>query len=93
MAARSAVQPANQAVWVMGIHRDEFRRIDGSWKISSLAFEFQYYTPNEDGRAKTPRWEIPSQARPPARVGRICPVSGVRSKRSGNHLRQAPGEK
>ena len=60
LTAQTTIQPANQAVWVMGIYRDEFVRIDGSWKISSLEFEFKYYTPYEDGWAKTPMWEIPS---------------------------------
>ena len=59
LTAQTTIQPANQAVWVMGIYRDEFQRIDGSWKISSLEFEFRYYTPYEDGWAKTPMWEIP----------------------------------
>jgi hypothetical protein len=60
LTAQTTIQPASQAVWVMGIYRDEFERIDGSWKISSLEFEFKYYTPYEDGWAKTPMWEIPS---------------------------------
>jgi len=60
LTAQTTIQPANQAVWVMGLYRDEFRRVDGSWKISSLEFEFKYYTPYEDGWAKTPMWEIPS---------------------------------
>jgi hypothetical protein len=60
LTAQTTIQPANQAVWVMGLYRDEFKRIDGSWKINSLAFEFKYYTPYEDGWAKTPMWEIPS---------------------------------
>jgi hypothetical protein len=60
LTAQTTIQPANQAVWVMGIYRDEFERVDGSWKIKSLAFEFKYYTPFEEGWAKTPMWEIPS---------------------------------
>jgi hypothetical protein len=60
LTAQTTIQPANQAVWVMGFYDDEFRRVDGTWKIRSLAFEFQYYTPFEDGWAKTPIWEIPS---------------------------------
>ena len=60
LTAHTTIQPANQAVWVMGLYRDEFKRIDGNWKISSLNFEFKYYTPFEDGWAKTPIWEIPS---------------------------------
>jgi hypothetical protein len=60
LTAQTTIQPANQAVWVMGIYRDEFRRVAGEWKLSSLAFEFKYYTPYEDGWAKTPMWEIPN---------------------------------
>jgi hypothetical protein len=44
----------------MGIYRDEFKRIDGSWKISAVRFEFHYFTPFDEGWAKTPVWEIPS---------------------------------
>ena len=60
LTAHTTNQPSNRAVWVMGLYRDEFERIDGSWKISSLEFEFRYFTPFEDGWAKTPMWEIPS---------------------------------
>lgn len=56
LTAQTTVQPANQAVWVMGIYHDEFRRVAGEWKLSSLAFEFKYYTRYEDGWAKTPMW-------------------------------------
>ncbi len=56
LTAQSTIQPANQAVWVMGIYHDEFRRVAGKWKLSSLAFEFKYYTPYEDGWAKTRMW-------------------------------------
>lgn len=59
LTAQTTIQPMNQAVWVMGIYRDRFRRVGGAWRISSLAFEFKYYTPYEDGWAKTPMWEIP----------------------------------
>jgi hypothetical protein len=31
-----------------------------SWKIRSLEFEFRYFTPFEEGWARTPMWEIPS---------------------------------
>jgi hypothetical protein len=60
LTSQTTIQPSNQAVWVMGIYRDEFRRVAGDWKISSLKFEFKYYTPFEEGWAKTPMWEIPS---------------------------------
>jgi hypothetical protein len=60
LTAQTTNQPSNRAVWVMGLYRDEFKRVDGSWKISSLKFEFQYFTPFEDGWAKTPMWEVPS---------------------------------
>jgi hypothetical protein len=57
LTAHSTIQPANQAVWVMGIYSDEFRRVAGEWKLSSLTFEFKYYTRYEDGWAKTPMWD------------------------------------
>jgi len=60
LTSQTTIQPANQAVWVMGIYRDEFVRVGGEWKISALRFEFKYYTPFEDGWAKTPMWEIPA---------------------------------
>jgi len=59
LTAQTTIQPSNQAVWVMGIYRDEFERIADEWKIRSLAFEFKYYTPFEEGWARTPIWEIP----------------------------------
>ncbi len=60
LTSQTTNQPSNRALWVMGIYRDQFKRIDGSWKISSLQFEFKYFTPFEDGWVKTPIWEIPS---------------------------------
>lgn len=60
LTAQTTMQPVNQAVWVVGIYRDQFKRVDQQWKLSSLEFEFKYYTPYEDGWAKTPMWEIPS---------------------------------
>jgi len=56
LTAQTTIQPANQAVWVMGIYRDEFRRAAGAWKLSSLKFEFKYYTRYEDGWAKLRMW-------------------------------------
>jgi len=60
LTAQTTNQPSNRAVWVMGIYQDEFERTGGSWRISSLKFGFQYFTPFEEGWAKTPIWEIPS---------------------------------
>jgi hypothetical protein len=60
LTAQTTIQPPGQAVWVMGIYRDRFRRIGGEWKLTRLEFEFKYYTPFEDGWAKTPMWEVPS---------------------------------
>lgn len=59
LTAQTTIQPMNQAVWVMGIYHDRFTRVGGTWKLSSLKFDFRYYTPYEDGWAKTPMWEIP----------------------------------
>ncbi len=60
LTAQTTIQPANQAVWVMGTYRDTFKRVGADWKISSIKFEFMYYTPYEDGWAKTQMWEIPT---------------------------------
>lgn len=60
LTAQTTIQPFNQAVWVMGIYRDRFKRVDGAWKFTSLEFRFKYYTPYEDGWAKTPIWQIPT---------------------------------
>ena len=59
LTSQTTNQPSNRAVWVMGLYHDEFERIGGSWKISSLSFEFKYFTPFDEGWAKTPIWEIP----------------------------------
>ena len=60
LTAQTVIQPYNQAVWAMGVYEDVFRRIGGEWKIASLKVEFRYYTPFEEGWAKTPMWTIPS---------------------------------
>ena len=59
LTAQTTIEPFKQAVWVMGIYQDRFKRVGRVWKLSSLKFEFKYYTPYEDGWAKTPMWEIP----------------------------------
>jgi hypothetical protein len=56
LTAQTTIQPANQAVWVMGIYHDKFRRVGGAWRISSLTFDFKYYTRYEDGWAKMRMW-------------------------------------
>ena len=58
--AQTVIQPHNQAIWAMGNYEDTFRRIDGQWKIASLKVVFRYYTPFEEGWARTPFWQIPS---------------------------------
>ncbi|MHC4109177.1 MAG: nuclear transport factor 2 family protein [Planctomycetota bacterium] len=60
LTAQTTNQPSNRAVWVMGIYDDRFRREGGGWKISSLKFEFHYFTPFDEGWAKIPIWEPPS---------------------------------
>lgn len=61
LTAQTVIQPYNQAVWAMGVYEDVFRRSGGGeWKIASLKVEFRYYTPFEEGWAKTPMWTIPS---------------------------------
>jgi hypothetical protein len=59
LTAQTTIEPLRQAVWVMGIYQDRFRRVGDAWKFSALTFTFKYYTPFEDGWAKTPMWEIP----------------------------------
>lgn len=56
LTAQTTIQPANQAVWVMGVYHDEFRRVGGEWQLSLLRFEFRYYTRFEDGWAKLRMW-------------------------------------
>lgn len=56
LTAQTTNQPSNRAVWVMGIYKDQFSRIDGRWRIASLEFEFKYFTPFDEGWAKTPIW-------------------------------------
>ena len=58
--AHTTLQPHNQAIWMMGLYHDRYKRIDGKWKISSLKVDFKYFSPFEEGWAKTPIWEIPS---------------------------------
>lgn len=58
--AHTTLQPHSQAIWMMGLYHDQYKRIDGEWKISSLKVDFKYFTPFEEGWAKTPIWEMPS---------------------------------
>ena len=60
LTAQTTLQAQNQAIWVMGIYHDEHQRVGNDWKISSLKIDFKYYTPFEEGWAKTPMWEIPT---------------------------------
>lgn len=57
--AHTTVQPLNQAVLMLGVYDDQYQRVDGIWKISSTKVEFKYFTPFEEGWAKTPFWEQP----------------------------------
>jgi hypothetical protein len=59
LTAQTTIEPTKQAVWVMGVYHDEFRRVAGAWKFAALKFDFWYYTPYEQGWARTPMWEIP----------------------------------
>jgi len=60
LTAQTIIQPHNQAVWVMGIYHDEYRRVNDAWQISASKFDFKYYTPFEEGWAKTSIWQIPT---------------------------------
>ncbi len=60
LTAHTTLRPHNQAVWVMGVYHDQYQRIGGDWKITSLKVDFKYFSPFEEGWAKTPMWEMPS---------------------------------
>ncbi|RLQ21069.1 nuclear transport factor 2 family protein [Seongchinamella sediminis] len=59
LTAHTTQQPGNRAIWVMGIYHDEFQRVETEWKIASLRFEFKYFTPFDEGWARTPMWQPP----------------------------------
>lgn len=46
--ALTVIELHYQAIWAMSICRDEFRRIEGNWKIASLNVEFKHHTMFED---------------------------------------------
>jgi len=58
--AHTTLQPLDQAIWMMGVYHDQYERLEGNWRISSLRVDFKYFTPFEEGWAKTPMWEMPS---------------------------------
>ena len=41
------------AVWEQGTYANEFVKVGGKWKISSMRFQWNFDTPYEDGWAKT----------------------------------------
>ena len=43
-----------KAIWTQGIYEHEFRKADGTWKISKFTFEAAYVTPYEKGWVKQP---------------------------------------
>jgi len=45
-----------RALLAMGRYRDRYAKVQGEWKIAAIAVEFKYYTPFEEGWAKTPMW-------------------------------------
>lgn len=47
-------EAGDQALWLQGQYNNEFKRVDGVWKISKLSFTFTLRTPFEDGWVKTP---------------------------------------
>ncbi len=72
LTAQTTVEPVHRALWVMGRYRNEFRRVGGAWKIARLEFEFWYYSPYEDGWAKTRMWdpfEVMGLAQEPGKAG------------------------
>jgi len=40
-------------VWIQGKYENEYVRVGSEWKFSHLKFKFAFYTPYEDGWAKT----------------------------------------
>lgn len=57
LTAQTTHKPSGQAVWAMGIYDDCFLRGDVGWQISSLTFEFKYFTPYDEGWARVPIWD------------------------------------
>ena len=48
------LEDGDQALWLQGQYNNEFRRVDGEWKMSKLSFSFAMRSPYEDGWVKTP---------------------------------------
>jgi len=59
LTAQTTLEPIKQAVWVMGVYQNRFKRVGGGWKFTSIDFEFWYYSRYEQGWAKEKIWEIP----------------------------------
>jgi ketosteroid isomerase-like protein len=53
LTAKARLRPSSQAVWVLGVYRDGFKRVAGQWKISALTFRYWYFTPYERDWAKS----------------------------------------
>jgi hypothetical protein len=45
----------DRAVWLAARYRDEYRRADGEWKFARVELETRFFTPFDEGWAKTPR--------------------------------------
>jgi ketosteroid isomerase-like protein len=50
----STMVEGNRAIWLASHYEDEYRREGGSWLISHLKTTTRFFTPYEDGWAKTP---------------------------------------
>ncbi len=44
-----------RAVWLAARYRDTYARVDGEWKFARVELETRFFTPFEEGWAKTPR--------------------------------------
>lgn len=43
----------NQAVWISASCYDEYVKVEGQWKFSKISTEWLYFTPYDEGWAKT----------------------------------------
>ncbi len=61
LTSQATLAPTRQAVWIMGRYHDWYQRVGGRWKIKSMKLDLKYYTPYEEGWAKTPFIAIAAQ--------------------------------
>lgn len=49
------VREGNRAAWMQGIYEEDYVKIKETWKFQSIKATFDYFTPFEEGWAKT-KW-------------------------------------